>query len=187
MLRLVTKFVRSSLQAMLRQVNSNRRSSVPFLDGHLWKPLNFRHRWKYETVTANAPCFEHPRSGSDNMHISGSASSQPQARDPRRIGPRLLSPKSTQHNFAKLVKRRSLALAPATFKRSQAIGSTCEVVQQELRMFLKPSEDRRSDRNKCAVPISKVPSKCSHLWDFYEVKVRQVQKSPFLQVQQVKP
>ena len=65
---------------------------------------------------------------------------------PRRIGFGLLSTKSTQHNFTKLAKCRSIALAPTTFKRSQAIGSNCKVVQQELRMFHKPSENRRSDR-----------------------------------------
>ena len=75
----------------------------------------------------------------------------------------LLSAKSTPHNFTKLAKCRSVTLAPTTFKRSQAIRSNCEVVQQELRVFHKPSEDRRRDRNKCAVPISKVLSKCSHL------------------------
>ena len=107
--------------------------------------------------------FQHSRSRSDNMHISGSVSSQPQARDPRRIGLRLLSAKSTQHNFTKLAKRRSIALASTTFKRSQAIGSNCEVVQQELRVFHKPSEDRGRDRNKCAVTIGRVLSKYSHL------------------------
>ena len=71
--------------------------------------------------SANAPCFEHSRSGSDNMHVSGSVSSQPQTRDPRRIGFGLLSAKSTQHNLTKLAKCRSIAFAPTTFKRSHPI------------------------------------------------------------------
>ena len=58
--------------------------------------------------SANAPCFEHSRSGSDDVHVSGSVSSQPQTRDPRRIGFGLLSAKSTQNKFTKLAKCRSV-------------------------------------------------------------------------------
>ena len=74
-----------------------------------------------------------------------------------------LSAKSTQQNFTKLAKCRSVTFGPTTFKRSQTVGSDCKVVQQELCMFRYPSKDRGCDRNKCAVPISKILSKCSHL------------------------
>ena len=131
---LITKFFRSSLQAMLRR--NNCWSSVRLLNGQRWKSLSFWCLRKYENVSvlastfriprfrlevlqqllvnlfgnrksANAPCFEHSRSGSDNMHVSGSVSSQPQTRDPWRIGFGLLSAKSTQRNFTKLAKCRS--------------------------------------------------------------------------------
>ena len=151
---LITKFVGSSFQAMLWRINCW--SSVRLLNGQRRKSLTFRCLRKYENVSvlastfriprlrlevlqqllvnlfgnrksANAP-YEHSRSGSDNMHVSGSVSSQPQTRDPTRIGFGLLSAKSTQHNLTKFAKCRSIAFAPTTFKRSQAIGSNCKVV-----------------------------------------------------------